>query len=363
MSGASSTSSGSLPIAPSSDLSIWGRPLRYLRRHPVLLLLLFSPGIPEYLSGSSALAALVLNPGLFLFQLVANLGLYGPGVLLIREALVRNGKSWPSLLAWGCAYAILEEGVALSTMFNPNASVVGVLGSYGHFAGVSWVWALGLSMVHTVFSISLPIVLLGLTLPETRAQPFLTRRGVTVTATILAGDVSILAAFVFYGLHFWMGAPILLGSLALIAGLIALGWRAGPSPFRVRVQGRSRSPAVLAILGALLFSGTITLEGVLGSLAVPAFGTFAAVALFYVAWAVAVLPALPGPGVERRLVALSAGLLAPILAFGLLSQLYLPIVLLGDVAISTLLIHLWRAYRPAPVTSPMVPAGARGAAE
>lgn len=53
--------------------------LGFLRRHPLLMLVLLSPGIPEYLSGSPAWSALVLNPGFFLFQIAANLGLYGPG--------------------------------------------------------------------------------------------------------------------------------------------------------------------------------------------------------------------------------------------------------------------------------------------
>jgi hypothetical protein len=69
----------------------------------VLLLLAFTPGIPEYLSGSSAVALIVVSPlGFFLF-LGLNLGLYGPGVLLLREAWIRWGKSWGSLLLFGAA--------------------------------------------------------------------------------------------------------------------------------------------------------------------------------------------------------------------------------------------------------------------
>ncbi len=56
----------------------------YLRARPILVLLLMSPGLPEYLSGSSPLNAIALNPAWFVLQLGLNLGLYGPGVLLIR---------------------------------------------------------------------------------------------------------------------------------------------------------------------------------------------------------------------------------------------------------------------------------------
>jgi hypothetical protein len=65
------------------------RTVAFFRRHPVLLFLCFTPGIPEYLSGSTPVAALVYAPGGFLLFLALNLGLYGPGVLLVREAFVR----------------------------------------------------------------------------------------------------------------------------------------------------------------------------------------------------------------------------------------------------------------------------------
>ena len=54
---------------------------------------------------------MVLNPVQFVFQIVANLGLYGPGVILIREAFVRWKKGWASVLILGAAYGILEEGL------------------------------------------------------------------------------------------------------------------------------------------------------------------------------------------------------------------------------------------------------------
>ena len=79
----------------------FSRVLSSLKMHPVLCLLLLTPGIPEYLSSSSPLNALVLNPAMFVFQLVANLGLYGPGVLLIREAKVRWRKGWGTQLING----------------------------------------------------------------------------------------------------------------------------------------------------------------------------------------------------------------------------------------------------------------------
>ena len=142
----------------------------FLRAHPVLCLLILTPGIPEYLSSSSPVYTIVLNPAQFALQLAANLGLYGPGVLLIREAMIRWDKGWASVLLLGAAYGILEEGIALSTLFNPGAGPVGQLGYFGHWLGVSWVWSAGILPVHMIFSISIPILLLGLALPGTGAR-------------------------------------------------------------------------------------------------------------------------------------------------------------------------------------------------
>lgn len=92
----------------------------FFKSRPILLLLLLSPGISEYLSGSSALNNIILNPPAFAFGVIANLGLYGPGVLLIREAKIRWHKGWATVLFLGAAYGILEEGVAPSTLFQPD---------------------------------------------------------------------------------------------------------------------------------------------------------------------------------------------------------------------------------------------------
>ena len=138
---------------------------------------------PSTLSGSTPTAALVYAPGGFLLFLALNLGLYGPGVLLVREAFVRWKPGWAGILLLGSAYALLEEGTALSTLFNPHASVVGQFGSYGRFDGVNWVWSLGVLGVHIVYSVGLPILLLGLALPETRGRPLLSNRRIPIASS------------------------------------------------------------------------------------------------------------------------------------------------------------------------------------
>ncbi|HZD12882.1 MAG TPA: hypothetical protein VE177_05115, partial [Candidatus Binatus sp.] len=107
---------------------IYTRVSGFIRSHPILLLILLSPGIPEYLSGSSPWSLLILNPILFGIFVSLNIGLYTMGVILIREAVLRWHKGWASIFALGVAYGIVEEGLALQTLFNSNAGPVKELG-------------------------------------------------------------------------------------------------------------------------------------------------------------------------------------------------------------------------------------------
>jgi hypothetical protein len=338
-------------------IPLWRRPIRFLQSHPIVCLLLLTPGIPEYLSSSSSLTGLVINPPVFFIFLGLNLALYGPGVLLIREVIVRQQKSWPTLLALGTAYGILEEGVALSTLFNPNAGPVGALGFYGHFANISWVWSIGVLMVHVVYSISLPIVLLGVALPQTRGRSLLGRRGIVTAALVLAADVLLLLVIVVRGEHFWMGATIFLGSLATILLLVYLGLRAPRQLLTVATAPR-RSNAAFALLGLGLFPVTLVFEGFMGSLAAPAALTFVLLGGFYVIWILLTIPALGSQRNERAIVSLAAGLLAPIMVFGFVAGFPTPIVGVADLAAVLFLRHLWRKYPGTATWAPAVPLGA-----
>ena len=162
--------------------------VRFLKSHPLLFLLLLTPGIPEYLSASSQITLLVLNPVLFFLFLGANIGLYGSGVILIREAMIRWKKGWASVFLLGVAYGIVEEGLALWTLFNPLAQPVGNLGFYGHWLGVNWVWTVGLLIFHSVYSIGLPIFLFGLAFPELKSKSLVSGLGVKTTLVTLIID-------------------------------------------------------------------------------------------------------------------------------------------------------------------------------
>ena len=316
----------------------------FLKTHPVICLLLLSPGIPEYLSGSSPISAIILNPAQFVFQLVANLGLYGPGVLLVREARIRWNKGLATVLLLGAAYGILEEGLALSTLFNPEASPVGVLGTYGHWVGVNWIWVASILPVHMIFSITLPILLLGMALPETRGRCFLAGKKTGLALFLLGVDVAALFTLVAKTEGFWMGWPVFLGSWAAIGALV-LAARWTPSD---ALSPRAEFPRVGAVVAGLVgvgfYPSVLLSEFVPAAVGVPAAADFVIVALLEGAFLFYVLGVVGRASNERVVLALAFGLIVPIATFGVISERALPVTLVADAAMALFFRKLWQNY-------------------
>jgi len=312
----------------------------YLKAHPVIALLMLTPGIPEYLSSSSPINAIVLNPPQFVLQLLANLGLYGSGALLIHDAGIRWKKGWATILLLGAAYGVLEEGVALSTLFDPNAGPVGALGAYGHWLGVNWIWAAGIVPFHAIFSISIPILLLGMAIPQTRLKPLLSRRGTITVLLVLSFDVVVLMVAVWHVSSYWMGLPILVLSLLSIGGLVFLSKRITPPRTGNLGGGPTPSPREAVAVGLSFFPAVILTQSLGWGTGLPAVLDFLllvavqAIYLIYVArrrW----------DGSRRSVIAFVFGLLVPIMAFGVLAELALPLTLLADVALVVFFKSLW----------------------
>ena len=320
------------------------KPLNYLHKHPILLLLLLTPGIPEYLTGSSKTSALVLNPLQFLLQLALNLGLYGSGVLLIREAAIRWRKGWATVLLLGAAYGILEEGVALSTLYNSAADPVGKLGFYGHFLGVNWVWTAGIVPVHMVFSIALPILLLGLALPETNGKSLITSKNqIAALFAFLSIDVLFLFSLTLFARKFWMGWPVFIGSFIAIALLIYSAKRVPKDLFHAKTQFPKISPFRMGVLGVLFFVSVFFAQQ-LAIGRIPAAVDVVLVVLIQALLLIYVLMVGGKQNNSKHLVAFAAGLVAPLAFIGFISQIYLPIVLIADVTFALFLSILWRRF-------------------
>lgn len=213
---------------------------------PVLVLFFLAPAIGELLSGSAPPAEFFTVFGLF------GLGaLYGGGAILARELALRWGKRWPTILTLGLAYGIVEEGLMVKSFFDPNWMDLGLLGVYGRWAGVNWVWAVMLTLYHAVVSIAIPILLAELIYRERRDEPWIGRRG---WIGFSAGLIFIVLLG-FFGLTTYR--PPLLPYLLAAAAVVALYRLARRQPVR---WGEPQPEAVwrpiwLALLGftAMLF--------------------------------------------------------------------------------------------------------------
>jgi hypothetical protein len=126
---------------------------------PAWFLFLFAPITAEYLSGSSPFQ----NP----IVLVANMILYGCGILLIREIKVRWHASWLAVFILSIAYTVLEEGLMLNTLFDPTKNTV------GRFIGVNWVWTTGMLVVHSLISVLPPILVAEAAYANKAREPWL----------------------------------------------------------------------------------------------------------------------------------------------------------------------------------------------
>ena len=221
----------------------------WIRGHwPALCLAFLSPAIAEVLVGSTKITLLFVAPLSFVLDFGFLLLMYGGGALLIREARVRWKKGWASVLLLGAAYAIVEEGLAVHTFFQPGGDPVGLLGAFGRFGGVNLLWAAGLTAYHAVISIALPILLVDLMYPETRGTSFLSDRGV------LGVGMGYLAVVVVYAAVVPNFPPIALFavSIAVIGGLLVAARLVPADALRPRDGAPSAPWWAFGIAGSLL---------------------------------------------------------------------------------------------------------------
>src|SRR5262249_32926278 len=135
-----------------------------MRRHaPALPLFLLSPFLAEVVFGATPLSRLG--------GLVPLLFFYGGGVLIIRDLARRRGPGWWRILLLGAAYAIVEEGLVIQSVFNPDLFHAGELG--GRVLGVNGVWTEWAIAYHATYSVAIPILLAEILFPSRRDEPWL----------------------------------------------------------------------------------------------------------------------------------------------------------------------------------------------
>ncbi|MCI4347278.1 MAG: hypothetical protein L3J97_01500 [Thermoplasmata archaeon] len=323
--------------SPSPELALRpgriGQLLGFLRRHPVLCLFLLTPGLVEYLSGSSSFVYLVVSPAWFFLALGINAAMYTSGALLIREAWIRWNKGWPTVFALGAAYAIMEEGIADQTIFNPFKSPLGPVGTYGHFLGINWVWLPMVFYIHILMSLLVPILLLNLALPETRGQSLLSLRQIRLVLGILALDTTLLTLIVARSNNYWYGSPLLVGSIVAIAGFCVLG-RVLPRTIASFTPGPPTSSRLsFFLVGCFAYPGMVVVSLVGSSIRLPPSVVFLAVVAILLACTAWMIRGLGTEANERHLLAFALGLMMIGFPLGLLTEFPLEFVLVADVVV------------------------------
>ena len=211
---------------------------------PTVLLCLLAPLFGEFLLGNLPMTQLYLLP--FLAPL------YGGGAALIREVARRTGRSYPTMLVLGAAYAIVEEGLVDQLLFNPDyftgqgelmQTVVPGLGVD------AWLTLIVLAM-HAIWSICIPIVIVESLFARRGTDPWLGRVGLTVVATaFVAGSVWLGHTVAVESGFLATPAQLAIAAAAVVA-LVAAAFVL-VSPHRTPTETRPPRPAVVVAVAAV----------------------------------------------------------------------------------------------------------------
>jgi hypothetical protein len=218
---------------------------RFLRR-AALLLVVLTPLIAELALGST--------PIRMAWLVLLWMPIYGAGVLLIRELVVRRGRGWPSILLLAVAYELLEDGIGLQALTSPH--LYGAADWGARILGFNLPYWFANTAYHAVFTVAVPIALTQMLFPSHRRRPYVGRFGLAVTAVVMVLGVLVLRVSVppSEDPGYQAPAPFLLGCVALIVAIGVLALTAVPRSAPQRIDADVPRPAALA-----LASGVATL--------------------------------------------------------------------------------------------------------
>jgi len=223
---------------------------------PALVLIVLAPTLAEVLLGN-----LLINQD-FVWVLVINTLLYGSGAILIREVAQRRHLGWPGIVALALAFGVVEEGLVLQSLFNQHFPGLEWMGSYGQVCGVNWFWAPYVLGLHTVWSITLPILLAESLFPRLQSRPWLGRVGLGVDAIVyILICLGLLQRFTLFT-HFSAAPIALICSGLLVVLLISLALFVAPRLTSTASSRKAPAPwlvGLAAFLAATLFSGIFLL--------------------------------------------------------------------------------------------------------
>ena len=277
--------------------------------------LFFLPAVSvELLTGNTRLST-YFSPILFTIVTIT----YGGALLLIRETVVRWGKGFPSILTFALGYGMLNEALSTKGFFDPHfySVVSNHLEGFGRVYGINVPWALNMTVVHAVFSILVPYLIVTTIFPG-RDRWIGNKLYVALLLALIADTVF---SFNVIALppsryHYNEGPGPLLLIMALLAAIILAAWKMPSMQFSkwsIRLN-----TGVFFVLGFLYTVAYMFLPGVVRRLdSAAAYDFF--LLIFFIALPILAIIKLPAFA-PRNTVTLAAGLIVPVILFGLLAH-------------------------------------------
>lgn len=209
------------------------KPARPGHRGAAWALIVLTPLIAELALGST--------PITLAWLVIIWMPVYGAGVLLIRELVVRTGRGWPSLVLLAIAYELLEDGFGLQALTSPNLYHAADWGA--RILGFNVPYWVAQMIYHGIFTVIIPIAVVNLLFPSHRGRPYLKRGGMIIAAIVTLIGVILLRVSVppSQDPGYQAPVPFLIGCGAVIIVLGFLALRvvppASPRPHDGQVPG------------------------------------------------------------------------------------------------------------------------------
>jgi len=133
------------------------------------------------------------------------------------------------------------------SFFDPGWQDLAALGMYGRWAGVNWVWSVGLTIFHAFFSIAIPVLLVNLIFPQATRREWIGRKTFKVLSVLWVCN----GLFIFCFISAYRPPVLhLLITFGLVVGLLWLG-RQLPNEKAASDKGKKCHPFWLWLAGLL----------------------------------------------------------------------------------------------------------------
>jgi hypothetical protein len=318
------------------------------RRRLAWSLVAVAPLVAEFVSGNL--------PVVYVWLLIVYAPLYGGAALLARELGRRSARPWPVIVTLGLAFGVFEEAFLSFSLFNPDYADLRLLdfGWIPSLGAGAW-WTIFVVVLHAVWSVCVPIVLVEAFAAEVAERPWLTNRALAVPGVAVALGAGATLAVTRAEDAFVPSAGQLVGAALVLGALVAAAVVFATRPTRARRTASAHvapTPVRVAGLSALAATAFYATAAQVGPWAVTV-----ALLLVLLVGAVVVIRrwSIAAGWSARHRLALAAGALVPHVAFAALQRSLVEVPLVVDLAgdavfgagVTALVVLSWRRLAPA----------------